>query len=75
MTNEQLIGIASSQAAKYAADLSSHVKRGMKEAALPRGDWMGHGLRLDGYAPLFGEPDSREARSRRRRSRTRTGST
>ncbi len=56
--NEQLIGIASSQAAKYADDLSSNVKRGLRAAA-ERGDWMGRGLRLDGYAPLFGEPDSR----------------
>jgi DNA invertase Pin-like site-specific DNA recombinase len=57
VTNEQLIGIASSQASKYADDLSANLKRGMREAA-ERGDWMGRGLRLDGYAPLR-EVDSR----------------
>jgi DNA invertase Pin-like site-specific DNA recombinase len=51
VTNEQLIGIASSQASKYAEDLSAHVKRGLRAAA-ERGDWMGRGLRLDGYAAL-----------------------
>lgn len=51
VTNEQLIGIASSQAAKYAEDLSAHVRRGMRKAA-ENGDWMGRGLRLDGYAAL-----------------------
>ena len=51
VTNEQLIGIASSQAAKYAEDLSAHVRRGMRQAA-ERGDYMGRGLRLDGYAAL-----------------------
>ena len=42
VTNEQLIGIASSQAAKYADDLSAHVRRGLRAKAM-RGEWMAAG--------------------------------
>jgi len=55
VTNEQLWGIASSQSAKYALDLSEHVRRGYRKAA-ERGTaaWLARGIRLDGYTVTKG---------------------
>ena len=58
VTNEMLIGFASKQASKYTDDLSANASRGLRQAA-ERGEWMGRGLRLDGYAPVWSERDSR----------------
>jgi DNA invertase Pin-like site-specific DNA recombinase len=47
-TNEMLWGITSTQASKYARDLSAHVRRGRRES-FEAGNWGGARRLPDGY--------------------------